>query len=113
MTEKEVATLFMLIAALYPNDKTFVEPDLARTQAWAVMLSDIPFDTARHALQKQAATNKFPPTIAEIRACAVDLNGTQALTADEAYGYVRRAIAKFGHDRQLEAKASMPPLRLR
>ena len=109
MTREEISELFGLISVLFPNDKAFVSASAAMLSAWHAMLADLPFELAQAALQRHAAANRFAPSIAEIREFACKLSGGQALTADEAYGFARRAIAKYGYNRREAAQRSMPP----
>lgn len=90
MTKKEVAMLFAVITNLYPNEKRFAEASVDMAQAWHELLQDIPLQTAAKAVAAHAATNNFPPTIAEIRRFCVQANGGES--AEQAWARVLAAL---------------------
>src|SRR6185436_18114105 len=62
----QLKVLIKGLVAAYPN--AGISPDT--TTIYARMLTDIPVDLLQRAIEDQIATNKFFPTIAEIRASA-------------------------------------------
>lgn len=72
-----------------------------RFDFYVEMLKDIPAATLSKAVKQLIYTAKFLPSIAEIRAVAVDTtkveNGTKEPDADEAWGEVQRAIMACGY----------------
>ena len=107
MTKNEIKNLIAWAAANFPH---LQEKDLRPTAAlWAKMLADIPYATAEAALMKVLSTSKFFPTVAGIRAAAVDLSSPRLPSAAEAWGEVTRAISRHGYYGQEEALASMSP----
>ena len=69
MTPKEVSILLGILRTAYPRFYVDATPTSIKesVDVWAVMLSDINFETAKLALQRLIATCKFPPSIAEVR----------------------------------------------
>jgi hypothetical protein len=96
MNKKETVALFGLIAALYPRDNKFANPDAIMRDAWAEMLNDIPFDHAKAAVKAAVASSPFPPSISEIRDYATRLNKNRRMTADEAWAVASEVMREYG-----------------
>lgn len=75
--------------------------DDARMRLYVEMLSDIPPQILEAAVKKLIMTNKFLPSIAEIRETAYGIKGTISGTAapdeSEAWGEVIKAIQSVGY----------------
>lgn len=75
--------------------------DDARMRLYVEMLSDIPPQILEAAVKKLIMTNKFLPSIAEIRETAYGIKGTISGTAapdeSEAWGEVVKAIQSVGY----------------
>lgn len=107
MTRAEAARLLAWVAANHPQMQ---ERDLRPTaELWCRMLADIPYELAERAVAKILATNRFWPSVAEVREAALELSGTRIPTAAEAWGEVRAAIGAYGYYRPGEAMASLSP----
>lgn len=65
MTAQEVHRLLAVIRVAYPNWQKGQE--IAASNLWEEALADIDYDAANAALKRHISTNKFAPTIAEIR----------------------------------------------
>ena len=87
------------IAPLQLAFKGALEKD--RLQFYVMMLSDIPPQILDAAVKKLIMTNKFLPSIAEIRETAYGIKGTISGTAapdeSEAWGEVVKAIRSVGY----------------
>lgn len=87
------------IAPLQLAFKGALEKD--RLQFYVMMLSDIPPQILEVAVKKLIMTNKFLPSIAEIRKTAYGIKGTISGTAapdeSEAWGEVVKAIQSVGY----------------
>lgn len=87
------------IAPLQLAFKGALEKD--RLQFYVMMLSDIPPQILEAAVKKLIMTNKFLPSIAEIRETAYGIKGTISGTAapdeSEAWGEVIKAIQSVGY----------------
>lgn len=81
-------------------------PDSNAVKIWYQLLQDMSYEQLNIAIQKHMLTNKFPPTIAELRAMAASC---MVEHKDWSCGWeqARRAIRKFGYYQQEEAFASM------
>lgn len=65
MTREEFKTLVKGMKAVYAQP-TFI-PDQDAFNVWFELLKDIPYQQVNVAIQKYMLTEKFPPTIADIR----------------------------------------------
>lgn len=90
------------IAPLQLAFKGALEKD--RLQFYVMMLSDIPPQILETAVKKLIMTNKFLPSIAEIRETAYGIkdtiSGTAAPDESEAWGEVVKAIRSVGYYRK-------------
>lgn len=67
--------------------------------AWASMLEDIDIGPALAALKRHAATNKWPPSVAEIRAIVAESIHGRRRSGLDAWGDVKAAISRDGRYR--------------
>jgi len=108
MTKEQTTMLLGIISELYPR---FMKAATDITiDIWHDMLGDIAFDLAQLAVKKHAATNTFPPSVAEIRAAASYVSNAPIPSEGEAWGNVTSAIRRYGYYRQQEALASLDNL---
>lgn len=105
MDAKEFAVFADRLKTAFPKDNLLSTRD--QMEWWFDLLGDIPFQIAILALKKYALSNKFPPSVSEIRTIAADLVGERLPDADEAWGQVNNAIRRFGYMREREALNSM------
>jgi len=75
---------------------------------WMKMLEDIPYEVAENALMKVMATNRFFPTVAEIREAAALITTPELLTHAEAWSEVLKAVRKYGTYDYEKGMASLP-----
>lgn len=108
MNKAEIVKLFALISALYPREAAFAKATREMVNAWAMMLEDVPFDTAQTGLQAHVATSPFPPSVAEIKGWAVKLS-ERYIDASEAWGIARKTISKWGVHARQKARENTPP----
>lgn len=105
MEAKEFAVFADRLKTAFPKDNLLATKD--QMDWWFDLLGDMPFQTAILALKKYALSNKFPPSVSEIRTIAADITGERLPDADEAWGQVNNAIRRFGYMREREALDSM------
>lgn len=106
MTGKEFAVFVAAIKNFFPKEDTL----LATTEAvslWYEMLNDIPYDVATAALKRYISTNKWSPTIADIREQAALVQNGETADWGEGWDEVMTAISRYGMYRQAEALDSM------
>lgn len=104
MTFDEFKILVKGMKAVYTSPNFL--PDADSVKIWYRLLGDMPYELANIATQRHMATNKFPPTVAEIRQAAVQTVDTPQNWAD-GWEQFRRAVSKFGYYQQEVALASM------
>lgn len=105
MTREEFINLTKALKTFYPRDNML--PNMEAMELWYRELSDISYTVAEAALRKYVATNKFSPTIADIRELSATVtNGDKPLWSD-GWEEVLRAIKLFGSYRETEALQSM------
>lgn len=108
MDRKEFSAFAMALKTFYPREQLL--PNDQAMQLWYAQLRDIPDDVAQLALHKWVATNKWPPTIAEIRETAANITHGDSLTWGEAWEKLKAAVKKYGANGQREAMESFDPL---
>ena len=108
MEREDFKILAKAMKAVYAQ-ATFLS-DKAAFEIWFSLLKDIPYEIANMALQKYMLTNKFPPTIAEIRELATSISaGEKELWAD-GWEKALTAIRSYGTYREQEALESLDEL---
>ena len=108
MDKKEFATFAMALKTYYPREN-LLPNDQAMT-LWFSQLQDIPFEVAQAGLQKWVATNKWSPSIADIREMYTSIVQGDLPDWGEAWEEVRKAIRNYGSYRPQEAMNSLSPL---
>ena len=108
MTREEFKVLVKGMKAIY-SQATFI-PDQDAFNMWYALMGDLSYEVCNVAIQKYMLTNKFPPTVAEIRElCAGVVNG-DPLTWGESWERALNAVRRFGSYNQTEALNSLDPL---
>ena len=108
MTKQEFATLAMALRTYFPKEN--ILPNKEAMALWYREIQDIPFPVAEAALRKWVATNKWSPSIAEIREMTTNIQSGEQLTWGEAWEKALRAVRKYGSYGKREALASLDPL---
>jgi hypothetical protein len=73
MNKVEFAKFAMALKECYPNHRDKLLPDDAARDTWYSLLNDIPMSIAEVVLKKWVTTQKWPPTIAELRELAAEI----------------------------------------
>ena len=109
MTKREFGLVAAAIRTYYPRENTL--PNEQAHDLWFRQLQDIPFPVAEAILAKWVATNKWSPSIADIRDSMAEIqNGGPADDWGEAWDQAMTAIRRFGSYDEDGALASLPPL---
>lgn len=104
MEREEFKTIVKGLKSVYAQP-TFIA-DADAFDVWYGMLQDLPYRQASLAAQQHMANSPYPPTISDIRRlCAGE---TEALSMDDAWGMVLRAIRTYGYMRESQALESLP-----
>jgi hypothetical protein len=105
MSEKEFGIFAMALKTYFPKDNLF--PNKQAVDLWYKILSDLDYKTAELFLPKWVATNKWSPTIADIREGCANITQGEMPDWGEAWKKVENAIRYYGMYREDEAYASM------
>ena len=109
MTKREFGLFAAAIRTYYPREH--ILPNEQAHDLWFRQLQDIPFPVAEAILAKWVATNKWSPSIADIRDSMAEIqNGGPADDWGEAWDQAMTAIRRFGSYDEDGALASLPPL---
>ena len=96
MTPEETIKILSIIKAAYPQWARDLKPTDAKAMVnlWSSMLEDYPYNIVQVAIKKIIATNKFPPSVAEVIEAInyITSGGKSEMTEIEAWGLVRKAI---------------------
>lgn len=98
MDRDEFKVLVKGMKAVYAQP-TFI-PDQDAFNIWFELLKDLPYRQANLAIQKYMLTERFPPTIADLRAKAVEVSEKplEEMSELEAWAIVRKAIGNSGYN---------------
>lgn len=105
MDRKEFATLAAAIRTFYPKEN--ILPNQQAMELWYRELQDIPYSVAETALRKWVATNKWSPSIAEIREAVTGISKEKIPDWSEAWENVLTAVRTYGSYQPQEAMASL------
>lgn len=108
MNKKEFAVLAAQIKTFYPREP-IMQDDIG-TEAWYEMLKDIPFPVAQAAVSKWISTNKWSPTIAELREICAKIQHGEQEDWSAAWDKVIKLIHKYGYMREGKIMAELDPV---
>ena len=94
MTKEEFALWAMALRSYYPAQNLL--PTKQATELWFRQLEDLPYKVAVLSLNKWVSTNKWAPTIADIREAATDCMTDPVPDWSEAWEKVMKAISYHG-----------------
>lgn len=94
--------------AVYTQE-TFL-PDADAFNIWFSLLGDLEYAVLNAAIQKYMLTNRFPPTIADLRELSETIRSGMLPDWGEGWEKVLKAIRSFGYMRETEALQSMDEL---
>lgn len=100
MTRDEFKILVKSMKAVYPQ-ATFI-PDNDAFSVWYELLKDIDYKPCAMAIQRYMSTEKFPPTIADIRENAFKNTQANEMSEAEAWSLVRKAIGNSSYNAESE-----------
>ncbi|MBU9724412.1 replicative helicase loader/inhibitor [Diplocloster modestus] len=97
MNATEFATLASAIKAAYPAAN--IMPDKQSKEVWYTMLRDLDYTAALNAVKAHISTNKFAPSIAELREKCLEMSIPEIPDWSEGWEEVEMAIRKYGTPR--------------
>lgn len=104
MTEEQFGIFLGIIKAAYPKDKLFALDGDAMKDVWYRLLSDLDGNVVKAAAIKWVSTEKWPPSIADIRSLCVDIKeGVDPDAWSKAWEQVNKMIQKYGYYRPDES----------
>ena len=109
LTKQEFA-IFAAAMKTYFSKENNLLPNEAAMELWFRELQDIPFPVAEAALQKWVHTEKWSPSIAELRAMAASVIHGEQLTWGESWERFKMAVRRYGRDGEAKAMESLDPL---
>lgn len=108
MNKEEFFAIASAIRTYYPKEN--ILPNSQALELWYRELQDIPAKVAEAALRKWVATNKWSPSIAELRETAAEVQNGEIPDWGEGWEQVLTAIRRFGSYREREALDSLDPM---
>lgn len=94
--------------AVYASERFL--PDADSIKIWFSLLKDLEYPVLNAAIQKYMITNKFPPTIADLREIATTISIGELPDWGEGWEKVLQAIRNYGYYRESEALLTMDEL---
>ena len=85
-------------------------PNREAMDLWYHALQDLPYQAISIALGKWVATEKWPPSIAELRSMVAEVTRGKLPEWGEGWAEVSQAIRRYGWAREKDALASMSPV---
>lgn len=112
MTRSDAAKLMGIIVLAYPNyDKFKDEKQVKATvDLWATMFSEDDAGIVGLAVKKHIATNKWPPSVAELRELMLEMTAPDLIAPDQAWLAVSDFIKLHGEYSGDYEESSLPPL---
>ena len=104
----EFKVLVKGLKAVYTSERFLPDPESVKI--WYSLLKDIPYNVLNAAIQKYMLSNKFPPTIADLRELAISVQQGELPDWGDAWEQVTLAIRRYGSYRAGEALESLSPL---
>lgn len=106
MTPEETIKILSIIKAAYPQWAKDLKASDAKMMVtlWNDMLQDYEYNLVQIAIKKVIATNKFPPSVAEVIEAInyIKTGGQSEMTEIEAWGLVRKAIKNSAYNAEEE-----------
>lgn len=92
MSKDEFKILVKAMKAVYADPKFISDKDAF--DVWYSLLQDLEYRTASTAVQKYMLSNKFPPSISDIREQYVSITSPEVLSEMEAWSMVSKALRR-------------------
>lgn len=110
MSRAEATRAVAVLLAAYPHARIMAQT----SSVYEESLMDLDYEHVDRAVRALILTEKdFIPTIAKIRARAVEYRDGQKPEAGNVWEQVRKAVGRYGREREPEALASMDPIAAR
>lgn len=115
MTKADAAKLVAIVVTAYPNYDKFKDEAAvtATVSLWASMFQSDDGRIVALALNKHIATNKWPPSVAEIRELMLELIRPDLIEPDRAWLAVSDLLYTTGENNHGDLHLQLPPLAAR
>lgn len=112
MTRADAAKLVAIVVTAYPNYDKFRDPKAveATVNLWAIMFESDPGGIVGLAVKKHIATNKWPPSVAEIRELMLEAQRPDLIPPDQAWAAVSDLMYQVGQYNHGDIHQQLPPL---
>lgn len=102
MTREEFAVLVKAMKAVYSSENFIADKDAFNV--WYGLLQDLPYEQANLAVQKYMTSERFPPTIADIRTKATEIIAPveESMSELQAWALVQKAIRNSAYHAEEE-----------
>jgi len=109
VTKQETTIILGILKTAYPRFYIDLSEEAVKETIllWNEMLSDYTLQVVKIAIKKLIAEMIYPPTVAEVRASLVEITTKPVLDVSEAWGQIKKAIAKYGYYQEKKALESM------
>lgn len=108
MNKQEFATFAMALKTYYPREQLL--PNQQAMELWFRELCDIPYNVAEMALRKWVSTNKWSPSIADLREMTSGIVNGDPMSWGESWEKALNAVKRFGSYNKMAALESLDPL---
>lgn len=108
MDKQEFGLFAMALKTYFPRENLL--PNQQAMELWYRELSDIPYPVAEAALRQWVATNKWSPSIAEIRELTATIQHGDQMTWGESWEKALNAVRRYGSYNKQAALDSLDPL---
>lgn len=108
MTKKEFAIFAMALKTYYPRENLI--PNDKALELWFMQLQDLEYKTIELVLNKWVATNKWSPSIAEIREAAAEITSGPIQDWGEAWQNVLNVVRHYGSYEPIKAMEELDEL---
>lgn len=108
MDKKEFGMFAAALRTYYPKEQ--ILPNSQAMELWFRELQDIPIELAETALRKWVSTNKWSPSIAEIREMSANIQHGDIPDWGDGWKQVLSAIKKYGLYNKADAMNMLDPL---
>lgn len=109
MNKREFAILAAAMKTYYPKENGLL-PNQQAMDLWYRELQDIPMEVAETALRKWVSTNKWSPSIAELREAAADVQNGEMPDWTEGWEQVCFVLRRYGYYNPKEGIAALDPI---
>lgn len=112
MNRKDAAQLVAIVVTAYPNFDKFKDADSvkATVNLWAMMFEDVEAGLVALAVKKHIATNKWPPSVAELREILLEVAHPDLIQPDKAWLAVSDLLYSAGEFNHGDLNQQLPPL---